>query len=237
MAPWIFREPASAWTHFAGLWLAFAGLWLLWRRSSGDPARRASLMIYGLSLVGCYGASTLYHGVRLPASQIGPFLRLDTAGIFALIAGTYTPIAWTLLRGRWRTWTLGLVWGTAGLAIVLIASGRPFSSSVGTSLYLGLGWGVVACYARIARVVSHRSMLPLLVGGLFYSAGAVMNLLGRPALWPGVFGTHALFHLFVIAGSLAHYFFILRVVIPYRGEPPSGPTRARRAGAASPTGR
>jgi hemolysin III len=78
-----------------------------------------------------------------------------------------------------------------------------------------MGWGVVVCYAQIARVVSHRALLPVVVGGVFYSVGAVLLLSRWPALWPGAFGVHDLFHLFVIAGSLAHYRFILKVVVPY----------------------
>jgi hemolysin III len=101
------------------------------------------------------------------------------------------------------------------VAVVLIAAGRQFSPVWGTCLYLGMGWGVVVCYARIARVVSHRALLPVVVGGLFYSLGAVLNLLRWPALWPRVFGVHDLFHLFVMAGSLAHYLFILKVVVPF----------------------
>jgi hemolysin III len=81
-----------------------------------------------------------------------------------------------------------------------------------------MGWGVVVCYARIARVVSHRALIPVIVGGVLYSVGAVINLLQRPALWPGVFGFHELFHLFVIAGSLAHYWFIIAVIVP-AGDP------------------
>jgi hemolysin III len=215
MDPWILREPAAALTHFAGLLLAIPGIWLLWARSRDDPGKRASLLIYGASLLLCYGASTLYHGVRVPPDRLGPFIRLDSEGIFALIAGSYTPMAWNLMRGRWRAGTLLVVWGTAGSAIVVIASGRRFSSPVGTCLYLAMGWGVVVCYAKVARLVSHRAMMPLLLGGVSYSVGAVLNLLQWPALWPEVFDTHALFHLFVIAGSLAHFWFILKVVVPF----------------------
>ncbi len=215
MHTWIFREPASAWTHFVGFLLSLAGALILWRRGGGDPGKRISLLVYGLCLISCYAASTLYHGVRLPPDRLAVFIRLDSAGIFALIAGSYTPLAWNLMRGRWRIWTLATVWGTAAASIALIASGRHFSPVIGTCVYLGMGWGVVVCYARIARVVSHRALLPVVVGGVLYSVGAVLNLLGRPALWPGAFGTHDLFHLFVIAGSLAHYGFILKVVVPF----------------------
>ena len=214
MHVWTFREPASAWTHLAGLMLALLGTAILLRRG-GDPGKRISLLVYGLCLVSCYAASTLYHGVRLPADRLAVFVRLDSVGIFALIAGSYTPLAWNLMRGRWRMGTLAAVWGAAAASIALIASGRRFSPVTGTCVYLAMGWGVVVCYARIARVVSHRALLPVVLGGVLYSVGAVLNLLGRPALWTGVFGTHDLFHLFVIAGSALHYWFILKVVVPF----------------------
>ena len=142
------------------------------------------------------------------------FARLDLVGIYLLIAGSYTPMAWTLLRGRWRWITLTTVWSVAALASVLILSGIDFPRPLETALYLGLGWGVVACYVEIARFVPHRALLPLVGGGLFYSLGAVLNLLRWPVLWPGRFGTHDLFHLFVLAGSATHYIFVLAVVVP-----------------------
>lgn len=210
-----FREPVSAWTHGAGLLLAVPGAVVLVRRAGGEPGKQASLLVYGLSLIFCYAASTLYHGVRLAPERVAFYMRLDSVGIFALIAGSYTPLAWNLMRGPWRWGTLAAVWGTAIVSVALIASGRPFSPVVGTCVYLGMGWGIVVCYTRVARVVSHRAMLPIVVGGVAYSVGAVLNILRWPTLWPGVFGVHDLFHLFVMAGSLAHYVFLLRVVVPF----------------------
>src|SRR5437588_1460521 len=107
------REPVSAWTHCAGLFLAMPGTVILWRRSGGDLGKRPSLLVYGLSLIFCYAASTLYHGVRLPDDRVAWFARLDSVGIFGLIAGSYTSLSWNLMRGRWRRWTLTAVWGTA----------------------------------------------------------------------------------------------------------------------------
>jgi hemolysin III len=207
------REPVSAWTHCAALVLALPGTLVLWRRS-GDLGKRLSLLVYGLGLISCYAASTLYHGVRLPADRLAAFARLDGAGTFALIAGSYTPLAWVLMRGRWRMGTLAAVWGTAALAVALIASGRRVSPVLGTCVYLAMRWGGLVCFAQLARVVSHRALGLVLVGGLFYSVGAVLDVLHWPALRPGTFGPHELFHLFVIAGSLAHYRFILKVVAP-----------------------
>ena len=216
-----FREPVSAWSHCAGLFLALPGTFFLWRLSPGDVSKRLSLLVYGLTLAFCYSASTLFHGVRLPAARIAAFARLDGVGIFALIAGSYTPLAWCLMRGQWRRWTLAVVWGVAAMATALIATGRHFPLVWSTGLYLGMGWGALVCYSEIAHVVSHRALLPIVVGGLSYSLGAVLNLLHWPVLFPGTFGSHELFHLFVLAGSLAHYRFILKVVVPFAHGPPA----------------
>lgn len=217
------REPVAAWTHGVALALALPGTMVLWRRGRDDPGKRFSLLIYGLTLIFCYAASTLFHGVRLPSDRLVAFARLDSAGIFALIAGSYTPLAWNILPGRWRWGTLMAVWSVAALAILFIASGRHFSTELATALYLGMGWGAVVCYAEIARVISRRDQGLILAGGVFYTIGALINVMNWPNLAPGIFGPHELFHLFVIAGSLAHYTFILKVIVPFaRGSPVVG---------------
>jgi hemolysin III len=217
-----FREPVNSWSHCAGLLLALPGTVLLWRRSAGDRTKRLCLLVYGLTLAFCYLASTLYHGVRVPDAHLVPFARLDRAAIFALIAGTYTPLAWCLLKGQWRRWTLLIVWGVAAASAILIATGLPYLPVLSTGTYLGMGWGAVVCYSRIAQVVSHRALLPVIVGGLSYSVGAVLNVLNWPVLLPGIFGAHELFHVFVLGGSLAHYRFILKVIVPFRALPSPG---------------
>jgi hemolysin III len=214
-----FREPVSAWSHCAGLMLAMLGGVILWRRSTGGAAKRLTVFIYGLTLAFCFAASTLFHSVRLPAAGIAAFARLDGVGIFALIAGSYTPLAWCLLQGRWRQWTLAAVWGVAGVATILIAFGGHFSVFLATPVYLAMGWGGVVCYSQMARVVSHRALVPIVVGGVSYSVGAVFNLLSWPVLIPGIFEAHELFHFFVLGGSLAHYLFILNVVAPFAPGP------------------
>ncbi len=113
------REPINTWSH--GLWLliALAGTIMLWQRGQGDRAKQVSLLIYGLSLIFCSASSTLYHGVRLPGERIRAFALMDHIGIYMLIAGTYTPIAWTFLRRHWRRGVLGPVWFWAALGITI----------------------------------------------------------------------------------------------------------------------
>lgn len=210
------REPVNAWTHGAGMVLAVPGTLYLWRRSRGVRlGKRLSLLVFGFSLMFCYAASMLFHGVRPAGGGLARYDRLDRIGILVLIAGTYTPLAWTLLRGSWRATTLGVVWLITIVCSGLLIAGGPLSPAWMTGLYLVMGWGVVACYAELARVVSHRALLPLVAGGLSYSLGAVLNVLHWPTIWPGVFAAHELFHLFVIGGSLAHYYLVVKVAIPF----------------------
>jgi hemolysin III len=188
---------------------------LLWRLSRGDRLKQLGLLVFGLSLTICYAGSTLYHGVRLPEPQLEWFATLDFIGVYLLIAGTVTPLALVVLRGRWRWGILALAWLLAGGGIGLRLASVPMSRLVSTSIYLGMGWAVCFSYFELARILSHRAVWPALLGGLLYSGGAVLNYLHWPAMWPDVFSTHELWHLFVIAGSLSHFWLMLKVVVPF----------------------
>jgi hemolysin III len=172
-------------------------------------------MIFGLTLAACYMGSMLYHGVRLDQGRIDFFDRLDHIGIHLLIAGSYTPLAWNLMRGRWRWGTLIAVWVTTLVSSGLLLANYRLPLPLATCEYLALGWGALLVYFEVARVVTHRSMRPLVLGGVLYSVGALLNVLHWPVLWPGVFGSHEMFHLWVMAGSSAHFWFMLTAVAPF----------------------
>jgi hemolysin III len=242
MLPFDLREPINAWSHGAGMMMALPITWLLWKRcdtlhpcvlsktcrvadSCGAARRRCgmarhhrvkalSLLVFGLSLTFCYAASATFHGVPFRGAPLSPFQRLDHIGIYLLIAGTYTPIVWSLLRGPWLWGTLTTVWTITALSAIRIWYGGVFPVWVATSIYLAMGWGSLFCYRELARTYSHRTLSPLPLGGMFYSIGAVFNVVKWPVLSPGVFAAHELFHLFVIAGSACHVYFMVRVVIP-----------------------
>ena len=105
------------------------------------------------------------------------------------------------MRGRWRWGTLTAVWLTTLVASGLLLANVRLPVPLATCEYLAMGWGALFVYFEVARVVSHRSMRPLVVGGVLYSVGALLNLMHWPVLWPGVFGSHELFHLWVMAGQ------------------------------------
>jgi hemolysin III len=211
------REPVSAWSHGTWLLLSFPATWLLWRKSGADLAKRLSVLVFGMSLAFCYAGSTLYHGVWLSQSGLERFDELDHIGIFILIAGSYTPVVWNLMRGWWRRGTLALVWFVTAVGTVGILTTGVLSLTGSTLFYLAIGWGALVCYFELTRLHAHRALFPLLLGGILYSVGAFLNLLDWPVLWPGVFGPHEVFHLFVMAGSLSHFWFVLKVVVPFAG--------------------
>ena len=138
-----------------------------------------------------------------------------------LIAGTYTPIAWGLMRGPWLWGTLTAAWTTAIVCGTRVLCGSLMPMWLSTLTYLVMGWGALFCYNELARTHSHRKLLLLPLGGLFYSVGAVMNLTHWPALVPGVFAAHEIFHFFVITGTTCHVLFMLG-----RRHPVAGASRA-----------
>jgi hemolysin III len=232
-----FREPVSSWTHCAWLLLALPATLLLWRAGRGDRLKQVGFLVFGLGLTACYAGSTLYHAVRLPERQIAWFVTLDFIGVYLLIAGTITPLAVVVLRGRWRWGLLTSTWLLAGGGIGLRLASAPMSRLISTAVYLGMGWAVLLASVELLRVLSRRAVRPALLGGLLYSTGAVLNHVDWPPLWPGVFSAHELFHLFVMGGSLSHFWFMLTVVAPFErqqaaeevdraepvGDPRSGP--------------
>jgi hemolysin III len=227
------REPMSAWSHALGAIGAVAVTYLLCSRcirqgrlrtpqdndlpandSAYERGKLVALLVFGLSLVICYSASTVYHSAQAAGEPLNRLRRLDHVGIYLLIAGTYTPAAWSLLREAWRRGTLSTVWCLAGMCSLRIWLGGVLPTWVSTLIYLSMGWGVVFCYRELARELGHRTLLPLPLGGAFYSVGALINLAGRPVLLPGAIGAHELFHVFVMAGSACHIVFMLRSIVP-----------------------
>jgi hemolysin III len=203
------EEIAHSVTHGIGALMSVIGLATLLIYSSmyGDSWHIVSSSIYGLTLITLYTSSTLYHAITIP--DIKKFLqKLDHAAIFLLIAGTYTPFTLVNLRGGWG-WTLfGIVWSIAiaGMIMELIVKQRHKRLSLG--LYLGLGWIVMIAIGPMIANVDTGGLILLLVGGLFYSLGVIFYV------WKTLVYHHAIWHLFVLAGSVSHFFAIFYYVIP-----------------------
>ncbi|PTA67899.1 PAQR family membrane homeostasis protein TrhA [Deinococcus arcticus] len=198
------REPVSALTHWAG---ALAALLVLFPLLGWAQRRGLALWpfaVFGVSMVALYAASASYHSFAPGERGLVWLRKLDHAGIFLLIAGSYTPVAYYGLDGVWQGAVLGLVWGIALSGIVLKLVTMRLPRWVSTGLYLGMGWLAVIFLPQLARSLDGPALFWLAAGGVLYSIGAVIYGTKRWNPRPGVFGFHEIWHLFVLAGTAAH---------------------------------
>jgi hemolysin III len=205
------EELANSLTHAAGTLLATAGLTVLvsFAALRGTTWHVVSCSVYGATLVLLFKASTLYHLAEHPPTK--RVLRvLDHSSIFLLIAGTYTPFALVSLRGPWG-WTLfGVVWGLAVLGILGESLSAHRFRLIAVPIYIAMGWLVVLALKPLLTAVPLGGVLWLFGGGLFYTVGVVFYA------WRGKRYTHTVWHLFVLAGSVCHWFSVMFYVIPSR---------------------
>jgi len=202
------EEIASSVIHGIGIVLSIAGLAVLaaYAAPGGDVRHIASVGVYGSTLILLYTASTLYHGV--PIERAKPLLRqLDHAAIFLLIAGTYTPFTLITLEGPWGWSLFGIVW-TIALTGVWMVVKRIEKRGVTVALYVGLGWIGLIAIGPLVRNLPAGGLWLLFGGGVCYTLGVPVYLSRRMPF------NHALWHVFVLAGSILQFFAVLLYVLP-----------------------
>lgn len=203
------EEIANGITHFVGLLYSVAALAVLAARASalGTAWLVAGCTIFGAIQVLMYATSTLYHSIPQPRARA--VLRfLDHSAIFLLIAGTYTPFALVSLRGPWGWSLLAGIWAMAILGIALRARTGGRGRLGATALYGAMGWAILIAIRPLAERVAPGGLALLVGGGLAYTAGTAFYL------WRRLRFHHAIWHLFVLAGSLLHFFAVLYYVVP-----------------------
>ncbi len=206
-----FSEPLSSWTHLLAAGVSLVGLFFLLKRGRGNLSRMVALSIYSFSLIFLFSMSGTFHLLELGGTPRLVLQRLDHAGIWILIAGTFTPVHVTLFRGGWRWAILGLVWTIAITGLVLeVIFFTSFPEWLILTLFLGLGWLGALSGVKFKKLFEDRSLTLMAVGGICYSIGAVIDFLRWPVIVPGVLGPHEIFHIFVVLAALSHWFFIYR---------------------------
>jgi hemolysin III len=202
-------ELANTLTHGIGLLLSIAGfvVLLVFAILHGTARHVIACSIYGTTLICLYAASTLYHAEFSP--RVKRALKIfDHSAIYLLIAGTYTPFLLLNLRGAWGWSLFGVIWGLAFAGIIFkfwFVDHFPFLS---TAIYLAMGWLVIIAAKPILAHVRGATLLWLLAGGLLYSSGVIFYA------WKRLPYNHAVWHLFVMAGSACHYVAIFYSVLP-----------------------
>ena len=210
------EEVAHALTHGLGVILAIAGLTVMVARATlyGNAWHIVGASIFGSTLVLMYAASTLYHSIPLPRAK--RVLRIvDHSTIYFLIAGTYTPFTLVTLHGTWGWSLFALTWGLAlaGVVFKIFSTGRYEKLSL--FIYLAMGWCIVLAVKPLVHALPVGGLVLMLLGGLSYTGGVVFYV------WERLKYHHAIWHGFVLAGSVLQYFAVLLYVIP--GAPAAAP--------------
>jgi hemolysin III len=203
------EEIANSITHGVGLLLAIGALATMTALAAlhGNAWHIVGCSVFGATLVLSYLTSTLYHS--LPTVRAKSVLRvLDHCAIFLLIAGTYTPFMLVNLRGPWGWSLFGVIWAVAALGIVFKVTMLRRWTAVSVVLYVAMGWVVVVAIKPMLSAVAPGGLLLLLLGGVAYTAGVGFYACRRMPYH------HAIWHLFVLAGSVFHFFAVLLYVIP-----------------------
>ena len=207
------REPGSAITHFIAMMMAvFAATPLLIKAalSSDGKITLLALGIFCISMILLYGASATYHSLNISGKALRIFRKIDHMMIFVLIAGSYTPVCLIILGGKLGYTLLSVVWGIALFGMILKACWVTCPKWFSSVIYIAMGWGCLGVFGTLWNVLPHAAFGWLLAGGIIYTIGGVIYALKLP-IFNGkhkFFGSHEIFHLFVMGGSICHFIFM-----------------------------
>ena len=203
------REPGSALTHFIAMLLAAFAAAPLLTKAALYASRESiiALSIFCVSMILLYGASATYHSLNLSGRPLRIFRKIDHMMIFILIAGSYTPICLTVLGGKLGYTLLAVIWGLALFGMILKACWITCPKWLSSVIYIGMGWLCVLAFVPIFHSLPRAGFGWLLAGGIIYTIGGVIYALKLPLFNAKhqYFGSHEIFHVFVMAGSLCHY--------------------------------
>lgn len=212
------KDPGSAITHFIGMLMAIFAAFPLLIKAAHEPSRIyiISLSVYVASLILLYAASTTYHTFDLSKKVNTVLKKIDHMMIFVLIAGSYTPICLLVLQGRTGKIMLAIIWGIAIVGILIKAFWVFCPKWVSSVLYIGMGWMCVLAFSQLLNSMSPAAFGWLLAGGIIYTIGGVIYALKVPIFdnKHKNFGSHEIFHLFVMAGSACHFVMMYVYLLP-----------------------
>lgn len=212
------KDPGSAITHFIGMLMAIFAAVPLLIKAAHEPSRIyiISLTIYAASLILLYAASTTYHTFDISAKVNTVLKKIDHMMISVLIAGSYTPVCLIVLKGKTGIILLSIVWAIAVAGILIKAFWVYCPKWVSSVLYIGMGWTCVLAFTQILNNMSPAAFGWLLAGGIIYTAGGVIYALKLPLFnnRHKNFGSHEIFHLFVMGGSACHFVVMYAFLLP-----------------------
>ena len=209
------REPGSAITHFIACLMALVATSPLITKAHGNTTNMLAMAIFAGSMILLYGASTAYHSVtRVSEKVLRTFRKIDHMMIFVLIAGSYTPVCLIVLGGKMGYSLLAIVWGTALVGMIVKACWITCPKWFSSVIYIAMGWTCLLVFGTLWNTLPHAAFGWLLAGGIIYTIGGIIYALKLPVFdsLHKSFGSHEIFHLFVMGGSICHFIFMYNYI-------------------------
>lgn len=208
------REPLNTWTHFVPFLAAIGGLVFIIVNTRENPAKLITMVIYAASVILLFGASSIYHWLKVSPRKQLVLRKMDHMAIYLLIAGSYTPVLFYGLHGAWRWAMLGSVWSLAlgGILLKLWFINAPRTLS--TALYVLLGWIAVVPFIQLVKSLPQGAIVLMIAGGISYTVGALIYARKRLSFLPKRVGFHETFHVFVALGGVLHFIMMVVYILP-----------------------
>lgn len=208
-------RPWSAITHGAGALLSVLGTVILLIHAADFPLHFLALALYGFSMTMLYTASTLYHCINTTVPGRLALRKYDHCAIYLLIAGSYTPICLIALEPPQGWMLCGCVWGVAVLGILLSLLWIDCPRWLTSGVYLFMGWMALGALDAIISALPSSQLFMLVLGGVLYSAGGILYAVKWPGRNNPRFGCHEIFHVFILLGSLCHYWVMYGIAVSF----------------------
>jgi hemolysin III len=205
------QEAFNYYSHLAGGIAALVGTIYLAKVASGSASMLITALIYGLSLVFLFFASTLYHRFKKEDNELSFWRKMDRLAIFFMIAGTYTPICYFCMEGYWRWTMIAIQWGLVGFGVISQLFFPRAPRTLYVLIYIVMGWATLFPMQQVLENLSLLEEVLLFTGGGAFTLGGLIYAVKRPRLVPGIFSFHELFHVMVLIGGVLHYTMIYRI--------------------------
>jgi len=205
------QERFNFYSHLAGMIATVIGTIYLARVASYSASGLVTALIYGLSVVFLFSASSLYHAFKKEENELSFWRKIDRLAIFFMIAGTYTPICYFCLDGAYKWSMIAIQWSLVGFGVISQLFFPRASRKLYAAIYLAMGWSALFTIKQILANMTVSQVILLFSGAAAFTLGSIIYAIKKPRILPGIFSFHEIFHVMVLIGGVLHYAMIYSV--------------------------
>ncbi len=205
------QELFNFYSHLAGMIAAIIGTFYLAKVAGSSASGLAVVLIYGVSAVFLFSASSLYHAFKKEENEISFWRKMDRLAIFFMIAGTYTPMCYFCLDGVYKWTMISFQWSLVGFGVFSQLFFPRAPRKLYAAIYLSMGWSILFTINQVLAKMSVSQEVFLFSGGAAFTLGGIIYAVKKPRIIPGIFSFHELFHVMVLIGGVLHYVMIYKV--------------------------